>query len=115
MSLRGIGIVLVLFVLGIAFSGFAAYSADTFQHKEEKKIDAEKLVQQNCASCHGKDLKGSGSAPNLVERGQQLSAETIAQIITDGVAPNMPPYAGGNLKDPQEINAVARYITTLGK
>ncbi|ARU62972.1 hypothetical protein CBW65_19775 [Tumebacillus avium] len=112
MSLRGIGIVLVLFVLGVAFSGFASYSADTFQHKEEKAIDAEKLVMQNCASCHGKDLKGTDLAPSLHEKGQKLSAETIQQIITDGVSPNMPE---GLLKDHKEISAVANYITNLDK
>lgn len=112
MSFRGIIIVLSLFVLGVAFSGFAAYSETVVHPKEEVTIDAQKLAQQNCASCHGKDLKGD-VGPNLYDRGALLTEESIAQIIHDGVNGKMP--AMGGLKTDKEVAAVAKYITSLGE
>ncbi|KEO83734.1 c-type cytochrome [Tumebacillus flagellatus] len=113
MSFRGIIIILSLFVLGVAFSGFAAYSETVVHPKEEVTIDAKKLVSQNCAACHGKDLKGD-VGPNLHERGQLLTEETIAQIIHDGVNGKMPPMGGGGLKNDKQVEAVAKYIASLG-
>lgn len=104
--------VLFLFLLGVAFSGFASYQSTLEHHGEEVAIDAEKLAQQNCASCHGKDLNGSDNAPSLVERGSLLSEETIASIIRDGVGDKMP---AGVIKNEKEILAVAKYITSLEK
>ncbi|MBL0387953.1 cytochrome c [Tumebacillus sp. ITR2] len=114
MSFRGIIIVLSLFVLGVAFSGFAAYSETVVHPKEEVTIDGKKLAAQNCASCHGKDLTGS-VGPNLHERGALLTEETIAQVIHDGVNGKMPPMGGGGLKSDKEVEAVAKYIASLSE
>jgi cytochrome c551 len=45
--------------------------------------DAEKLVEQNCISCHGKNLEG-GVGPNLQKVGSKLSQEEIENIILNG-------------------------------
>ncbi|MCX7568898.1 cytochrome c [Tumebacillus sp. DT12] len=111
MSVRGLLLVLFLFAMGVTFSGVASYSSTVIQHHEKPEISGEKLAAQNCASCHGKDFKG-GAGPSLVDRGSKLSSETIAQIIKDGVGGDMP---GGIIKDEKEIQAVAKYITTLGE
>ena len=111
MSVRGIVLVLFLFVMGVTFSGVASYSSTVISPKEHTEIDGKKLAAQNCASCHGKDFKGA-VGPSLVDRGSKLSADTIATIIKDGVGTAMP---GGILKDDKEIQAVAKYITTLGE
>ena len=111
MSFRGTLLVVFLFLLGVTFSGFASYSSTVINPKEEVEIDGAKLASQNCASCHGKDLTGA-VGPNLHEKGAKLSADTIAAVIRDGVGTKMP---GGILKDDKEIEAVAKYITTLGE
>ncbi|HEU4964662.1 MAG TPA: cytochrome c [Bacilli bacterium] len=111
MSFKGVAIVLFLFLLGVAFSGFASYQS-TLTHEEiAKPVDAEKLVKQNCTSCHGKDLKGD-VGPNLHERGQLLSEEAIAAIIKDGVNGKMP---GDLIKGDEAVAEVAKYITSLEK
>ena len=55
--------------------------------------ELERLVRQDCGSCHGMTLKG-GLGPDI--RGTALSGsdpETIAQIILDGVPGTpMPPW-----------------------
>lgn len=120
MSFRGILMVLGLFILGVAFSGFASYSDTVMHPKETVELDGKKLTGQYCSSCHGKDLKG-GKGPSLYEKGAKLSAETIAQVIRDGIEGNgkdsagMPAFAGGKLKDEKEIKAVAAYIKSLNQ
>lgn len=120
MSLRGVLMVLGLFILGVGFSGFASYS-DTVMHPKEKvEIDGKKLAGQYCSSCHGKDLKGD-KGPSLYEKGAKLSAETISQVIHDGIEGNgkdsagMPAFAGGKLKDEKQIQAVVAYIKSLNE
>ncbi|MGZ4030854.1 MAG: c-type cytochrome [Tumebacillaceae bacterium] len=111
MSFKGTLMVLGLFILGVAFTGFASYSDTVMHPKVAEAIDGKKLASQNCASCHGQDLKGMNGSANLHEKGQQLSVETIQQVIKDGVNGKMPENPG-KLTD-KEIEAVAKYITTL--
>lgn len=68
-------------------------------------IDAEAVYAQNCAACHGKDLKGM-SGPSLEKVGANLSAEDIENIIKNGKG-GMP---GGVLQDEAEIDAVAAWL-----
>ena len=119
MSFRGVLMVLGLFILGVAFSGFASYSNGVMHPKETVEIDGKKLAGQYCSSCHGKDFKGD-KGPSLVDKGAKLSEETIAQVIRDGIAggadsAGMPAFAGGKLKDEKQIQAVATYIKTLSE
>ncbi|KYD23482.1 MULTISPECIES: cytochrome c551 [Anoxybacillaceae] len=44
---------------------------------------AEQIFQQNCASCHGKDLSG-GAGPNLQKVGSKYSKDEIKNIIEKG-------------------------------
>jgi cytochrome c551 len=111
MSFKGTLIVLGLFILGVAFTGFASYSDTVMHPKVAAQIDGKKLAAQNCASCHGQDLKGMKGSANLHEKGQELSPEAIQQIIKDGVNGKMTAFSG-KLKDDQ-IAAIAKYITTL--
>jgi cytochrome c551 len=50
---------------------------------EKAAADAEKLVQQNCVSCHGQNLEG-GVGPSLEKVGSKLSQEEIENIILNG-------------------------------
>jgi cytochrome c551 len=50
---------------------------------------AEDIYKQNCASCHGQDLRGQ-VGPNLEKVGSKYSKDEIKQIIEKGQG-GMPP------------------------
>jgi mono/diheme cytochrome c family protein len=75
----------------------------------------------NCATCHGKDARGTPLGPDLTD-GQWLSISgslaEIAALVRAGVArpkkypAPMPPMGGARLRD-AELEAVARYVLEL--
>jgi|LNFM01.1.fsa_nt_gb cytochrome c55X len=71
--------------------------------------DLERLVRQDCGSCHGLTLKG-GLGPDL--RAERLSGrqpEELAQIILDGVPGTaMPPWRP--LLSQSEADWIANYL-----
>ena len=67
-------------------------------------VDAEAVVQQNCASCHGGNLEG-GAGPALEDVGSRLSEEEIHDVIVNGKGA-MPP---GVIKG-EEADAVAAWL-----
>ena len=53
------------------------------------------LVRQDCGSCHGMTLKGGLGKPLLPENLADRDAETLAEIILDGIPGTpMPPWRG---------------------
>jgi cbb3-type cytochrome c oxidase subunit III len=77
----------------------------------------------NCATCHGKDGKGTPLGPDLTD-GKWINIggkpEEIVAVVRTGVmkpkqypAP-MPPMGGARLRD-AEIEAVARYVLELAR
>lgn len=89
-------------VLGVILSSFIA-SAQT--------RDAAKLFEQNCASCHGSDLKGGQTESLLDDHWLHGSGddETLARIIRDGDELNGMPPMKGDLND-ADIRALVIYI-----
>jgi cytochrome c55X len=85
------------FARGIIFLAFitmvTAHSAVAEPLSPGRANELERLVRQDCGSCHGMTLKG-GLGPDI--RAIALSGsdpETIAQIILDGVPGTpMPPW-----------------------
>ena len=81
----------------------------------------EQLYQANCAGCHGE--RGKGDGPQAAGLGTALpdlsaqdimaekSAESLFQVITQGVEPNMPAY-GEELTE-EERWALAAYLRSL--
>ncbi|AXH98482.1 cytochrome c [Sporosarcina sp. PTS2304] len=67
-------------------------------------VDAEAVVQQNCASCHGGNLEG-GMGPALDKIGGTLSQDEIHDVIVNGKGA-MPP---GIIKG-EEADAVAAWL-----
>ncbi|KZZ84952.1 cytochrome c551 [Bacillus sp. SJS] len=61
----------------------ACGGGDSSTKQEASAMDGEKLFKQNCASCHGVDLKG-GAGPNLTRVGEEHDAAEIEQIIKNG-------------------------------
>lgn len=76
-----------LWVLSISAIG------STVAHSQSPQAALERLVRQDCGSCHGMTLKG-GLGPNLrASRLAGRSAGSLAQIILDGVPGTpMPPW-----------------------
>ncbi len=58
-------------------------ATDTGSETATTDVDAEAVVQQSCASCHGGNLEG-GVGPALEDVGARLSEEEIHGIIENG-------------------------------
>ncbi|MFD1206723.1 MULTISPECIES: cytochrome c551 [Sporosarcina] len=69
-------------------------------------VDADKVFQANCATCHGGNLEGRGSAPALANVGSELSESEIHDIIENGTPNGMP----GGLISGDELDAVAKWL-----
>lgn len=72
---------------------------------ETASVDAEKIVNQKCISCHGGNLEGA-SGPPLDAIGAELSEDEIHDIIINGTSGGMPP---GIIKG-EEADAVAAWL-----
>jgi cytochrome c55X len=75
----------------------------------DRALELQRLVHQDCGSCHGMTLKG-GLGPDL--RAETLAGstpETLALIIMEGVPSRaMPGWAP--LLTPSEADWIARYL-----
>lgn len=112
MVTRTLGALLGVLVLSVPVSAQ--------EHQLGKQIFEKK---GNCFTCHGTNATGTPLAPNLRDSVWLNVDGSLAQIIAvvkSGVAKPkqhpapMPPMGGAKLKD-AEIDAVARYILSLGK
>lgn len=68
-------------------------------------VDAEKIVNNSCVSCHGNNLEGRGNAPAIDTIGATMSEDQIHDVIINGQGA-MPP---GLIKG-DEATAVAKYL-----
>lgn len=75
----------------------------------EPAIDGAPIYANNCARCHGATGR-EGRAPDLVESGH--SKAEIIETVSNG-AGRMPSFTGKLTA--KEIDAVAYYVTRLGK
>ncbi|MFC4769181.1 c-type cytochrome [Effusibacillus consociatus] len=108
----------ILFGLGIIFYGLnhmhktEEASAKPAEDKKQTQssgtanADMKSFVQQNCASCHGADLKGN-VGPSLVAAGQKLSEQDIAKVLKEGRG--IMPKGLANGKEAE----VAKYLKSL--
>jgi len=73
--------------------------------------DVAKIFEQNCASCHGSDLKGGQTDSLLDDQWKHGNGddETLFRIIRDGDELNGMPPMKGDLKD-ADIRALVIYI-----
>lgn len=80
-------------IIAIAVIAFTGADATAGAIDARRAAELERLVRQDCGSCHGMTLKG-GLGPNLrAERLAGSDAATLAAIILDGVPGKpMPPW-----------------------
>nr|WP_211295339.1 cytochrome c [Meinhardsimonia xiamenensis] len=75
----------------------------------EEARDVERLVRQDCGSCHGLTLKGGLGPAITPEAVAKYDDETLAEIILDGVPDTpMPPWRA--LLGPGELEAIIAYL-----
>ena len=76
--------------LGLAF---LATTAGATEIEADHAARLERLVVQDCGSCHGLTLKGGLGTPIHADRMQHYAREDLRDIILDGVPGTaMPPW-----------------------
>ena len=100
-----IAVLLAALAPGFAVSGEIAPNRAT---------ELERLVRQDCGSCHGMALTGGLGKPLTPERLHGLAPESLAQIILDGVPGTaMPPWRP--LLSEGEALWIAEYLLTAAE
>lgn len=76
----------------------------------QKILDPALLYRENCASCHGPTLEGTGRAPALRRPGWPYAKDrdSIAKVIREGRGPRMPAF--GNRLGDEQIGLLADYL-----
>jgi cytochrome c55X len=100
-----------LAIMAMALAGFPALAADL---PSDRAGELERLVRQDCGSCHGMTLKGGLGSDLRAETLAGAEPETLAQIILDGVPGTaMPPWRP--LLTEGEALWIAEYLLAAAK
>ena len=92
----------------------AASAASAGEVTPGRAVELERLVRQDCGSCHGMTLKGGLGTDLTAERLEGSEPESLAAIILDGVPGTpMPPWRP--LLTEGEALWIADYLLTAGK
>ncbi len=84
-----------IFTLAVTCLWLAASMPPALSTPRKPVKELVRMVRQDCGSCHGLTLKGGLGKPLLPENLADRDAETIAQIILDGIPGTpMPPWRG---------------------
>jgi len=98
-------LVAVMFGAALVLGACGGGNNDNAGEGETAGVDADKVYQANCATCHGGNLEGRGNAPALANIGSKLSESEIRDIIENGKG-GMP---GGLIKG-EELDAVSKWL-----
>ena len=94
------------------FAKYNAMDLDTLIRDPAAMATGRRLWGQNCAMCHGSDLRGGAGFPNLVDEHWQWGEgyDAVLTAITNGRNAAMPPWAAALGEDgvPQVIEYVRR-------
>lgn len=101
---------LALLVLFAALAPITAQEVGAAQAVGEKRADElERMVRQDCGSCHGMTLNGGLGPALTAERLDGADPMTLSAIILDGVPDTpMPPWRG--LISEAEARWIAEYL-----
>lgn len=100
-----------LTALALALVTFPAVAADL---SPERAAELERLVRQDCGSCHGMTLKGGLGSDLRAETLADTEPLTLVQIILDGVPGTaMPPWRP--LLTEGEALWIAEYLLAAAK
>ena len=80
----------------------------------DRAAELERLVRQDCGSCHGMTLKGGLGSALTADKLEGAAPESLAAIILDGVPGTaMPPWRP--LLTEGDALWIAQYLLTAGK
>lgn len=80
-------------ILALLLAPVAECRADAVDSRRATEL--QRLVRQDCGSCHGMTLKGGLGKPLLPETLEALSEDQVATIILEGMPGTpMPPWKG---------------------
>lgn len=100
-----------LAAIALAVAAFPALAGDP---SSERAAELERLVRQDCGSCHGMTLKGGLGSDLRPETLAGADAKTLAQIVLDGVPGTaMPPWRP--LLTEGEALWIAEYLLNAGQ
>ncbi len=100
-----------LVAITLALAAFPAFAGDL---PPERAAELERLVRQDCGSCHGMTLKGGLGSDLRAETLAGTAPETLAQIVLDGIPGTaMPPWRP--LLTEGEALWIAEYLLNAGK
>ena len=92
----------------------AAFPASAGDLSPQRAAELERLVRQDCGSCHGMTLKGGLGSDLQAETLAGTAPETLAQIVLDGIPGTaMPPWRP--LLTEGEALWIAEYLLNAGK
>ena len=84
-------------VLGVLLTvaAFAAARGESAAVSPAREAELVRLVRQDCGSCHGLTLKGGLGKALLPENLTEITADTLADVIFEGMSGTpMPPWKG---------------------
>ena len=100
-----------LAAIALALAAFPASAGDL---SPQRAAELERLVRQDCGSCHGMTLKGGLGSDLQAETLAGTAPETLAQIVLDGIPGTaMPPWRP--LLTEGEALWIAEYLLNAGK
>jgi quinoprotein glucose dehydrogenase len=76
---------------------------------ENYGVAGARLFKQNCMSCHGADLKGSGNYPSILNINKKLNEDQFIRFISAGRR-MMPAFS---FLKPEDKSAIAAYVLNI--
>ena len=125
MSLPRFARVLTVCAIAVGFAFVVSTGLAAVQDQDAEMLERGRTVYtEQCASCHGQQGKGDGSAARFLdpqprdftaaewEHASEGTAEAIAGVVTDGIDDTaMTPFSDVLSED--QINAVASYVVNV--
>lgn len=117
-----VGFVVLAFGVGACGGGATqeadggASSTEPAARESQLVVDGQRLYEQNCAVCHGTDLKGTRTGPPFLSpiyAPNHHSDESFFAAVANGVQPHhwdfgpMPPQPS---VEPEDVSAIVAYV-----
>ncbi len=96
------------------YQRFVAMKAEDIAKDPQAQAIGERLYQNNCAQCHGSDMRGGKGFPNLTDKDWLYGGtpEKITETLTKGRIGNMPSMAAA-VGSADDVRNVAQYVLSL--
>lgn len=99
-----VGLFLIIIISYVGVNHREAAEKDN-NNEIEEAMTVEEVFKKQCATCHGDDLSGSNTAPDLLDVGSRLSEDEIKDVIING-ADGMP----GGLVNQEQTEMITEWL-----